>query len=287
MNSNTSTSSTASAITSVGRGSGLIDFINSNSYIARVSFILFLVFIAILLIQIITEFITWFYRTGDSPHLFDGMIDGTHTMVIPQDPKLKNSVTIDRSLNARDGIEFTWSVWLFVKDSPPPSYHRHIFHKGNPDIQPNGMASPNNAPGLYLSKDTNNLVVVMSTFDNIGENIIIEDIPLNKWLNVIIRLRQNIIDVYINGTATKSIELNGVPKQNYGDVYVALNNGFEGFISNLWYFNYALSASEIYSLVNTGPNTKTADGSGISNTDSKYLSLRWYFFGQGNQYNPL
>jgi len=127
----------------------------------------------------------------------------------------------------------------------------------------------------------------MSTYNNINEDIIIEDIPLNKWFNVMIRLTQKTLDIYINGKVTKSIELQGVPKQNYGDVFLALNNGFEGFISNLWYFNYALSASEIYSIVQDGPNTTMASDSAVDNTDSKYLSLRWYFFGQGDQYNPM
>ena len=66
---------------------------------------------------------------------------------------------------------------------------------------------------------------------------------------------------------------------------MALNNGFNGNISNLWYFDYALSTRDINSLVNDGPNTTMVDGpSSASFTD--YLSLRWYFFGQGDQYNP-
>ena len=51
----------------------------------------------------------------------------------------------------------------------------------------------------------------------------------------------NTLDVYINGSIIKSHHLHGVPKQNYGDVYIAPNGGFAGYISNLWYYNYALS----------------------------------------------
>lgn len=292
MNSNSSSVLSSSGrgsgtFSSPGRGSGTIDFLNSNSLIARTSFILLIVFVSIILIQIISTLIAWLYQRGDSPRILNGMIDGTHTLVIPQNPNSKSAIPIDRSINAPGGLEFTWSVWLFVKDTPPPTYNRHIFHKGNPDIGANGMVTPNNGPGLYLSANTNDLVVAMSTYNNINEDIIIEDIPLNKWFNVMIRLTQKTLDLYINGKVTKSIELDGVPKQNYGDVFLALNNGFEGFISNLWYFNYALSASEIYNIVQDGPNTKMASDSAVDNTDSKYLSLRWYFFGQGNQYNPV
>jgi hypothetical protein len=104
-------------------------------------------------------------------------------------------------------------------------------------------------------------------------------------VNVIIRCENNKLDVFINGTITRSMELNGVPKQNYGDVYIAANGGFSGYISNLWYYNYALGTLEISNLVKQGPNTTLAY-SMVNDKLSKYLSLRWYFYGSGNGYNP-
>ena len=76
----------------------------------------------------------------------------------------------------------------------------------------------------------------------------------------------------------------GVVKQNYGSVYVAQNGGFQGNISNLWYFNYALGTSEIQRIANQGPNL-TFKGK-AQNNDTDYLSLRWYFYGAGNQFTP-
>jgi len=66
-----------------------------------------------------------------------------------------------------------------------------------------GMNFPNNAPGLYITPNTNNLAVIMNTFNVINEEIIINDIPLNKWLNVVIRCQNTNLDVYINGTIAK------------------------------------------------------------------------------------
>ena len=51
-------------------------------------------------------------------------------------------------------------------------------------------------------------------------------------MNIIIRVQNSAMDVYINGTITRSVELAGVPKQNYGDVFVGLNGGFDGYVSN-------------------------------------------------------
>jgi hypothetical protein len=93
------------------------------------------------------------------------------------------------------------------------------------------------------------------------------------------------LDVYINGTITRSITLNGVPKQNNGDVYVAQNGGFQGNISNLWYYNYALGTADIQNIVARGPNTYMVAAPPM-NTTTDYLSLRWFFFGAGDMYNP-
>ena len=66
------------------------------------------------------------------------------------------------------------------------------------------------------------------------------------------------------------------------------NDGFNGYISNLWYFNSALTASKILALFNKGPNLKMLDGTS-GDLDMKkpdYLSLRWYFFGNEDMFNP-
>ena len=129
-------------------------------------------------------------------------------------------------------------------------------------------------------------IIVMNTYDTINEEITIPDIPLNKWINVIIRCQGKTLDVYINGTIAKSIKLSGVPKQNYGDVFIGLNGGFSGYVSNLWYFNYALGSGAIQNISSSGPNKKMTGSNAINQKDPSYLSLRWYFDGTPMLYNP-
>ena len=54
-------------------------------------------------------------------------------MVISQNPTNQNSIPIIRSKNEKDGLEFSWSLWLFIKTpafhSDPtnsPSKYKHI-----------------------------------------------------------------------------------------------------------------------------------------------------------------
>ena len=79
--------------------------------------------------------------------------------------------------------------------------------------------------------------------------------------------------------------MSGVPKQNYGDVYVAMNGGFSGYMSDLRYFNYGLGTTEIQRIVAAGPDLKMT-GNTLTESVPKYLSLRWFFMGNKDGYNP-
>ena len=72
--------------------------------------------------------------------------------------------------------------------------------------------------------------------------------------------------------------MKGVPKQNYGNVYVGMNGGFSGYLSNLRYFNYGLGTSEIQNIVDSGPDLTMKSGD-MTESMPKYLSLRWFFAG--------
>lgn len=273
---------------STNRGTfGTKEFLESNSLVAKFAFLLLVLFAFIILLRVGVSVLAYFLKPDESPRLINGMVDAQQMIIFPQDPSNNNAVTIYRSVNASEGIEFTWSTWIFINNlQTNAGIYKHIFSKGNSTLNANGMIEPNNAPGLYIMPNTNSLVVVMNTFDVINEEIIIPDIPINKWVNVIIRCQNTTLDVYINGTIARSINLVSVPKQNYGDVYVAMNGGFDGYISNLWYYNYALGTTAIQNLINNGPNTKMIGGTGLMDKMHNYLSLRWFFSGAGNAFNP-
>ncbi len=263
------------------------EFFSSNSLIAKVSFLLLVIFVFVILIRLGISLLGYFYSGSSTTKLINGMVDAKQLMVFPQDPSIDGAKTIDRSVNATDGVEFTWSVWLMIDDlTYNQGKYKCVFYKGNDNSGEQGLNFPNNAPGLYITPELNNLLIVMNTFNVINEEIIVSDIPLNKWFNVIIKCENTNLDVYINGTIAKSHKLHGVPKQNYGEVFVAKNGGFSGYISNLWYYSYALGTSAIQRIMSDGPNTKmTGDTSPSAITPSNYLSLRWYFNGTGDQYN--
>ena len=261
---------------------------DSGSFLSKVGIFIIGLLIFIILLKIGLMIITKFFGYDGSPKLIDGMVSGSEFLIIPQDPDIGDSKTIYRSINATEGIEFTWSCWIYLDDLDyNENQYRCIFYKGNnfsenpDDIKSNGLNFPNNSPGLYITPNKNDLVVIMNTYNVINEQIKISDIPVKKWVNVMIRCQNEVIDVYINGTIVKSHRLHGVPKQNYGNVYVGADGGFSGYVSNLSYFNRALGIYEINDIVTKGPNTTIigGEGSALELKNPDYLSLRWFFHG--------
>ena len=236
-----------------------------------------------------SELLIYLFSPSGNPMLIDGLMDAKHMRKIPQDPSASGSIPIIRSDDSSQGLVFTWSVWIFIEDlTYKQGTHRHIFHKGGDNTDSSGMSNPNNAPGLYISPDTNALVVVIDTFSKPNVKVNVPDIPLNKWVSVIIRVdQQHVMDVFVNGTLIRRKILEGIVKQNYGDVYVAMDGGFAGFISNLQYFNQAIGTAKIQSIVNSGPSLNLlTGGSALGSAKPRYLSLRWFFDGSNNMYNP-
>ena len=274
-------------------------------FFKKLGLMVIIIIIVVFVVRICIQLILNFLSPSESPYLVNGLAEGSVKQVIPQNPRNKKSKTVLRSKNQSDGLEFTYTTWLYIREGENnfdyKDKFRHIFSKGNSDVigsntknleydtkikndHPinDGMVWPNASPGLYLHSDNNSLRVTMNTFEEIIEIVDVNNIPLNKWINVMIRVKGRVLDIYINGTIVNRHYLSGVPKQNYGNVYTGLNGGFNGYISCLRYFNYALEPGEIMGIVNKGPCLKKFKGD--IQKESKnlsrimpYISNRWYF----------
>jgi hypothetical protein len=264
------------------------EFLESNSIIARFSFLIMAIFIFVILLRLMIYILSYFVlgKSG-TVYLINGMVDGNKPIIFPQDPNRNSKAkSIIKSNNAKSGVEFTWSCWLYVNgmttNKNDATIYKHVFSKGNNNWNtgtpnPNGVAYPNNAPGVYLSPTTNDLHIFMNTYNVISEDIIVNSIPLNKWFNLTICCVNKSLDIYINGIVVNSHQLSSVPKQNYGDVFVCNNGGFDGNLSNLVYYNRAISIQTIQNIMSAGPNFKAASDSKTDQKDYNYLSIDWYF----------
>lgn len=254
----------------------------SNTIVAKFAFLILVIIVFMFFINLGIMLIAYFTSPSSNPYVIKGMMDGNYSVIIPQDPKNIESVTILRSNNQNTGIEFSWSTWLYINDlNTDAKKYQHIFNKGDNTYNSSGIANLNNAPGLYLGPANNVLHIIMNTVNG-GEtdNVIdISNVPIKKWFNVVIRLENTMLDVYINGTITSRLILKSVPKQNYNDIFVCQNGGFSGKLADLRYYNSALNVFEINRIVTAGPNTNTnalTDDQKSLSGGFSYLSTKWF-----------
>ena len=262
-------------------------FINSNGIIAKFVFFIFVVAIFLFLAKVGVYLISKFMQPSDSPYVISGLINGNSNVTVSQNPNDPGAVQIKRSNNREKGLEATWSVWLNI-DSLQTStgsseQYSHIFSKGNDAYGANGIASVNNAPGVYLKKgntngNDNTIRVVMDTVNADSDNYIdITNIPLRKWFHLAIRIQNNLVDVYVNGTMAGRKTFANTLKQNYDNILVGHNNGFNGNLSNLLYSDHALTIFDLNNLLLKGPSLFQSGTVRNNLGFYSYLSNMWYY----------
>ena len=128
------------------------DFLSSNNLVAQIVFLILVIIIFVILVRLGTTILSFFLAPKPDPILINGMTNAKHLKQLTQDPKKSGSIPILRSKDQYNGIEFTWAVWIFIDDPTYEQYrYKHVFNKGNSNVDGDGIVNPNNGPGLYIS----------------------------------------------------------------------------------------------------------------------------------------
>lgn len=220
-----------------------------------------------------------------------------------QNPTNPAALTVNVSNNQRSGVEFSYSMFVYLNSdtfSTGNANLYHILHKGY------GQVYPLLGPGIFSWGHMNTLRVFMNCYDTWNNYTDIENIPVDKWFHLVVSCKGNTLHVYINGNLKQKVALSGntPPYQNYGNVYLfssrkmnlskdittslqkdsmfsgmgaltALNfaGAAKGMASRVYYFSYALTYTEIQSLMNMGPSSNM-EGADMAITP--YLSDTWW-----------
>jgi len=242
------------------------------------------------------------------------IVSGPKMYTVLQNPNLPEAKTISFSDNQRSGIEFSYSLFIYINsdtfNNSDTSSLYHILHKGY------GRTYPLLGPGIFCWGNTNKLRVFMNCYDTWDNYSDIENIPVDKWFHLVVSCKGNTLYVYINGNLKSKMALsnNTPPYQNYGNVYafnnrkltltktntrslekdpmfssdtagylssITFNGAINGMISRVYYFGYALTYTEIQTLFNMGPSKKIDSNGSDSMTVGPYLSDTWWVNKQG------
>jgi hypothetical protein len=224
-----------------------------------------------------------------------------------------NTVYLPLSENQLTGIEFSYSSFLYIQDTTfstnaaGDNGWNTVFYKGY-----TSSPFPLCGPGVFVSSGTSKnpnptLRIVMNSYANWFNYLDVNQIPINKWFHLVITVSNNTLNVYINGNlANKKTFAGTLPYQNYqplnlfpayrtpaasqndfdntgssgdskrgipaGESFV-INGPMTGYISNIFYYSYGISYSEIQELLNLGPSNQM-DASDM--TIPPYLIDTWW-----------
>ena len=168
-------------------------------------------------------------------------------------------------LNGSDNFDYQYAIsaWIFIDAAPPnmnPSYNKYT-----------SLLNFGNKPNIMYNGKNNTLMIIMEQkefnknksdgkkshdnklidFDEDGNRIIYknENMLLQKWNNIVINYNGGILDIFLNGELVKSA-LGVVSYYTLDSLTIGENNGIEGGICNVNYFNKSLDANNIYYLYN-------------------------------------
>lgn len=240
------------------------------------------------------------YKSASDNHVW--LVENTQ-LATSNNNNIKSGSLILPSNDNKYGIEMAYSFWIYLDGWSNPTNStcdgnvginknlKHVFHKGDP------IGLPSQSPGVWLQKigTSVEMVIKMNTFNvspscEVGSNdpdinnescylekCVINNIPVKKWVHFTVIVINTNIDIYVNGYLKKRCLLKGIPRLNQGDVYIASTtnlNGFDGYISRLKYYNYALPIWQIERNNQEGPSSQIDQS--VLDVIPPYLASNWW-----------
>ena len=196
--------------------------------------------IALIIILILVIYYTYKYiqKNTNRPYII---------LNTPTNAKLQITVPAKKMLLSQPekGLSFSTSLWIFIKDwEYKLNKEKVILYKG-------GFK-------LYLEKNINNLVLQMPVYDSTKkEKITYKDIPVQKWLHIVITLENRFLDLWINGKLYYAKHLPNLPKLfESKDCIFTPSGGFSGYLSKIQHYEYPLDRRHIKYLFHLSPLIK-------------------------------
>jgi hypothetical protein len=157
-------------------------------------------------------------------------------------------------------VDFTFSVWIYV-DNWQYKYSKPkvIFRRSNTET--NTLS-----PSVSLAPSTNDLDLSLTTTSGNVDNWSVQNIPIQKWCNIIIATNNRTVDTYIDGKLVNTHVLSGVPKMDKNaNIELTPEKGFSGATSKFRYFSRTISPREAYEIYREGPG-----GNALTDLLNKY-----------------
>jgi hypothetical protein len=167
------------------------------------------------------------------------------------------------SLPANSTQNFTYSMWFFIREWTETDNEKVILERDGTDDDGSIVC-----PKIYLGETNNDINVQISCKGAQDHVCRVSNVPIQKWVNLIISVYGRSLDVYIDGKLVRTCVLPGVPQAsgvNGSDIKITPNGGFSGETSQFVYWDGPTNPTEAAAIYRKGYG-----GSMIGNLLNKY-----------------
>lgn len=180
------------------------------------------------------------------------------------------------------GQEYSYSFWVYLVQYATSGSSMMLFSRGQQALHTGG------SPLVYLDKNTNTMYVSVATtttvtpvptIDGVGASLgyvtaKIDYVPLQRWVNVAFVVQDYLLTVYMDGDIYTVMNVTDLPDAGAtgntppkrpsfapttGDIIVGdTSYQPQAFLSQLLFFNYALTQQDVYTSYSAGPLAPSA-----------------------------
>ena len=159
---------------------------------------------------------------------------------------------------------YAFSTWFYVNDwtykygNPKIIFARS--NKNNNEPTAAGIQTSDPSPCVALGNTENTIHVYVKCFPptttsptNIPDDIMVTNIPIQKWVNLSISINEKTLDVYLDGKLVKTQILSGTAQVSQNDLYLTHDGGFDGWTSKFLYFEKPMNPQQAQNIYADGP----------------------------------
>ena len=150
---------------------------------------------------------------------------------------------------------FTYSIWFYIEDwNYRYGQPKIIFGRVNKNREPQ--------PSVTLGATRNDLTISLACYPpnggsdgnkSIVHNCKLQNIPIQKWNNLLFSVYGKSMDVYLDGKLARTCVLPGTAKvTDSSNVYVTPAGGFSGSTNKLQYWDSATNPQQAYNIYKEG-----------------------------------
>jgi len=211
-----------------------IDFIREQySITTKAVWILLAIEIILIILRVIVPKLVHSVATHDGTQLLNEPIYLNNEHTLGNFENLHAGSTDDSKFN----YHYSLSSWIYINPQPPNTSSAYtkftslLNYGEKPQIQFNGLK---NELRIMTTTGKNDLVEIYKT----------KDIAYQKWNNFVINYDGGNMDVFLNGKLVAS-RPNIAPYMTYENITSGSNDGIEGGICNVMYYDHILSKGAI------------------------------------------